>query len=110
MEYASADAAYMSKIGSASISAGSAAANQIAPSEFNTLLKKLDGLHEQACRVKGVAEGIADRLFGPLPECASVGEPCAPVFGQLGQVNEAIESISRILSVASAAQERLNRL
>ena len=112
MEYAQTDAAYLgNKSGSGSILGGSPAANQIAPSEFNVILKKLDQLCGLASNVASMSMMIGDRLLGPLPEsCADEGYPAPTPSGQIGQVHEGLESISRTLNRASGSLERLNRL
>lgn len=113
-EYAHAQAKYAaSNAGSGSI-LGSASlggtANQIrAPSELETIIKRLDGLHSHACDIASHASSVADRILGSVPEGNEAHEGEKP-DSMLGRVHEAIGSIECALSRASASLGRLNRL
>jgi len=110
-EYAHAQSKYSASNAGAGSIFGDTAAKQIrTPSEFETILKRLDGLNVLARSIRDTAEGVADRLLGPVPENEGTGIETPYPNGQIAQIHESMSSVSRVLEQASASLDRLNRL
>jgi hypothetical protein len=79
-----------------------------APGELEALTKRIHVMASEADEIRGIAGRTADRLFGGgNAECASES-PCRS--GQVGEMEDALDTLSRELSDLRAQVERLARL
>jgi len=108
--YASNQAKYVADIAGVGSLSGAIGGQARTPSEFETILKRLDGLNALARCIRDAAEGVADRLLGPVPENEGSDAPTPYPNGQIAQIHESMSSVSRVLEQASASLDRLNRL
>lgn len=78
------------------------------PGELEALTKRIHALTSEAGEIRGIAGRTADRLFGGgNAECGSES-PCRS--GQVGEMEDALDTLSRELSDLHVQVERLARL
>lgn len=78
------------------------------PGELEALTKRIHAMASEADEIRGIAGRTADRLFGGgNAECGSES-PCRS--GQVGAMEDALDTLSSELSDLRAQVERLARL
>lgn len=78
------------------------------PGELEQLTNRLHKLTAEASDIRGTAGRAADRIFGGSDGDCGQAKPCRS--GQLGEMEDALESLSEELSDLRTQVERLARL